>query len=96
MSFLSARMTKLRVAIGAGAIALGLAAAAGAATPAQADDGWHNGYRARLERIERERAIARERAREAARRQARYEHHRFAQVPPPRTVAPPHAPWYFR
>ena len=96
MSFLSARMTKLRVAIGAGAIALGLAAAAGAATPAQADDGWHNGYRARLEGIERERAIARERAREAARRHAWYEHHRFAQVPPPRYVTPPHAPWTFR
>lgn len=98
MSFLSARLTKLRVAIGAGAIALGLAAA-GAATPAQADNGWHNGYRTHVERNsawERERALARaraiERAREARLRQQWYQqHHRFA---PPPYAAP--RPWNFR
>jgi len=95
MSFLSARLTKLRVAIGAGAVALGLLAA-GAATPAQADDGWHYGYRAR---IEHERAIARqreiehqralERAREARLRSEWYQHHRFAPPAHP-------APWFYR
>jgi len=99
MSFLSARLTKLRVAIGAGAVALGLLAA-GAATPAQADDGWRNGhsygYRAHIEReraIARQRAIehqrALERAREARLRHQWYQQHRFA--PPSHPT-----PWYFR
>jgi hypothetical protein len=95
MSFLSARLTKLRVAIGAGAIVLGLAAA-GAAAPAQAEDYWHNDYRADYRaHAERERAIERERAAEHAREVARareaqrhewYEHHYVA----------PHTNWFYR